>query len=261
MALKNHSVFYYGHKIDETNNLIDFADSAGGPEITAEVPVGSYTLTKFLDVIVNAINAASALTWDYTIDRETRIVTFTSSGPADILFGTGTNALNSPAALLGFPASDILNDTSFVGTDPSGYEWKPQFPLQDYRGKDKNKKLVNAVVTESASGDSVSVQSFGVEHTIKMNAKYITNQPTEGLLRYDVAGVENATAFMDYVIDKNPVEFMEDETDRDTFERVFLKSSGTDGTGTSYELTEYVDRNLPEYFETGLLTFKVINLE
>lgn len=261
MALKYRSVFYYGHKIDENNNLINFADSPGGMEKTAEVPVGSYTFTKFLDVIVAALNASSALDWTYTIDRATRIVEFNSSAAADLLFGTGTNALNSPASLLGFPATDILNDTSFVGSSASGSEWLPQFPLQDYRPKDKNKKLINAVVTKSASGDNVSVQSFGTDRFIKFNAKWITNQPTEGLLQNNPQAIEEAEAFMDYAVEKNPIEFMENEDDRETFDKVYLESTPKDSDGTGHELTEYVDRNLPEYFETGLLTFKVINKE
>jgi hypothetical protein len=261
MALKKHSIFYYGHKIDENNNRIDFADSPGGPEKTAEIPVGSYTLTKFLEVITAAMNAASSLDWTFTLDRTTRIVSFQSSAAADLLLGTGTNFLNTPAALLGFPQADILNDTSFVGSSASGFEWAPQFPLQDYKPKDKNKKLVNAVVTKSASGDNVSVQSFGVDRFIKMNAKYITNQPTEGVLRNNPDAVAEVEAFLDYIVEKNPVEFMEDEEDRDTFDKVYLESTPQSSDGTQYDLIEYVDRNLPEYFETGLLTFKVINKE
>jgi len=261
VALKTHSVFYYGHKVDENNNLINFADSPGGPEKTAELPVGSYTFTKFLEVVTNALNGASALDWNYSVDRRTRIVTFTSSGPADLLFGTGTNFLNTPAALLGFPQADILNNTSFVGSLPSGYEWAPQFPLQDYKSKYVNKKLVNAVVSKSASGDNVSVQSFGVDRMIKCNAKYITNQPTDGLIRNNPSAVEEAIAFMDYAVEKNPLEFMEDENNRDVFDKVYLESSASGSDGTGYELTEYYDRGLPEYFETGLLTFKVINKE
>lgn len=261
MALKAHSIFYYGHKIDENNNLIDFADSPGGPEKTAEIPVGSYTLTKFLEVITAALNAASSLDWTYTLDRTTRIVTLLSSGPADLLLGTGTNFLNTPATLLGFPQADILNDDTFVGSTASGSEWSPQFPLQDYKPKDKNKKLVNAVVSKSASGDNVSVQSFGTDRFIKMNAKYITNQPTEGVLRNNPNAVAEVEAFLDYIVEKNPVEFMEDEDDRDVFEKVYLESTPQNADGTQYDLVEYVDRNLPEYFETGLLTFKVINKE
>lgn len=260
MALSSHSLFFYGHKIDENNNLINFKEGAG-PELLAEIPVGSYTLTKFLEVIVASLNAASSLDWIGVVNRSTRIITLTSSGTASLLFGTGSTALNSPASLLGFPAADILNMTSFVGSSGSGFSYSPQFPIQSYVGKNRNKRLVNAVVTKSASGDSVSVQSFGTERFIKGNIKYITNQPTDGILRRNVNGVEDAQDFMDYVIEKNPIEFMEDENVPDTFDRVYLDSTDSQQDGTSYELSEYFDRNLPEYFETGVLTFKVINLE
>ena len=260
MALKTHSLFFYGHKIDENNNFINFKDGAG-PELTAEVPVGSYTFTKFLEVIVNVLNGASALDWTYTINRTTRIVTLISSGPASLLFSTGVNALNSPASLLGFAQTDLLNQTSFVGPFASGFSYAPQFPIQDYKPKDKNKKLVNAVVTKSASGDNVSVQSFGVEYFIKGNFKYITNQGTSGLLRNNPNAVSEAVSFLDYIVEKNPIEFMEDETKVNTFEKVYLESTPSDTNGTSYELNEYTDRNVPEYFDTGILVFKVINKE
>lgn len=259
MALKNHSVFYYGHKVDDTNNFINFKEGAGA-ELTAEIPTGSYTMTKFLEIVTSALNDASALTWTYSVDRVTRIVTLTSSGPASLLFGTGTLASFSPASLLGFAQADLLSLTSFVGTLPTGIEYAPQFPLQDYKPKDKNKKLIGAVVTKSASGDKVSVQSFGTDRFIKCNIKFITNEPSEGILRDNPTAVEDASAFMEYIIEKNPVEFMENENDRGAFDKVYLDSM-SQGDGTFFELIEYVDRNLPEYYETGLLTFKVINRE
>ncbi len=260
MALKVHSVFFYGHVVDETNNLIDFKEGAGA-EKTAEIPVGSYTFSKFIEVVIAALNAASALDWSATVDRSTRIVTITSSSSASLLWLTGTNNANTPAALLGFPATDILASTSFVGTSASGSEYRPQFPIQDYKNKNQNKKLVNASVTKSASGDNVSVQSFGTDRFIKGNIKWITNQPTDGVLRGNSEAVEEAEAFMDYIVGKHPIEFMEDEDDLDTFDKVYLESTSIDTMGTSYDLLEYVDRMMPEYFETGLLTFKVINIE
>jgi hypothetical protein len=250
MALKNHSVFYYGHKIDSNNNLIPFKDGASVEKI-AELPVGSYTLTKFVQTIVAALNAASSLDWDGSVDRATRIVTLTSSGPASLLFATGSTALNSPYLLLGFTASDLINQTSFVGSSGSGSEYRPQFPIQDYMGKDKNKKLVNAV----------SVQSFGVDRYIRGNIKFITNEPTAGILRNNPNAVEEVQNFMDYIIEKNPIEFMENENDVNTFDRVYLENTIDGMGGTSYELSEYFDRSLPGYYETGALTFRIINIE
>lgn len=261
MALKGHSLFYYGHKVDETNNKINFTDITLGPELVAEIPVGSYTLTKFLQVVANALNVISANDWTVTVDRTTRLVTLTSSVASDLLFLTGSNALNSPFSLLGFTQSDFLNQTSFVATLPSGQSYSPQFPLQSYKSKEQNKKLVNAVVSKSATGDSVSVQSFGVDRFIKLNIKYATNNPTEGLLRNNPNAVEELEAFMDYVIEKAPIEFIENELDPDTFDKVYLESAPGSQDGTGYELIEFFDRGLPEFFETGVLTFKLINVE
>lgn len=259
MAISSHSLFYYGHVVTGDNNLIPFKEGAG-PEKIAELPVGSYTLSRFVEIIVAALNAASSLDWGGTVNRSTRVINLTSSGPASLLFGTGSVNANTPAALAGFNATDKLNLTSFFGDFASGYSYSPQFPLQSYLPKTANKKMVNAVVTKSATGDSVSVQSFGIDRFIKGNIKFITNQPTEGVLRNNPNALEEIKDFMDFIVEKNPIEFMEDENDPDSYDPVYLESTQTDANGTSYELTEYVDRNLPEYFETGLLTFKVINL-
>jgi hypothetical protein len=260
MALKNHSIFFYGHTVDDTNNTINFVDDLSG-EKTAQIPVGSYTLTRFVENVVAALNAVSVLDWSFSINRVNRVVTITSSGPASLLFATGSNNASTPANLLGFPQVDVLNATSFVGSFGSGKEYRPQFPLQDYKGKDKNKRMVNSVVTKSATGDSISVQAFGVDRLIKMNIKYITNQPTDGVLRFNPQAVEQSIEFLDYAVEKKPMEFMENENTPDVFDKVYLETTAQGSDGTAYELLEYVDRNLPEFFESGPLTFKVINIE
>lgn len=260
MALKVYSVFYYGHVIDNTNNVINFKEGAG-PEKTAILPVGAYTLTKFVQVIVNALNAASLLTWSGSVNRTTGVITITSSSSASLLLLSGSAAVYAPYLIMGFNQADINNTTTFVGSTRSGFSYSPQFPLQDYKGKNENKKLVNAVVSKSATGDKISVQKFGEERFIKCNIKNITNQPTSGVLRNDPKAKENVSAFMEYCIEKRPIEFMEDENIRSAFDKVYLQSSAANQDGTQYELTEYTDRNLPEFFETGLLTFKIIGVE
>lgn len=260
MALKVHSVFYYGHVIDSTNNIINFKEGVGA-EKTATLPVGAYTLTKFLEIILSALNGASAFTWTGSVDRTTGIITLNSSSSASLLFGTGTSATYAPYVLMGFTGTDKNNLTTFVGTSRSGSIYAPQFPLQDYKGKNENKKLINAVVSMSATGDKISVQKFGEERFIKCNIKNITNYGSTGVLRNDPEAVANATAFMEYAIEKRPLEFMADENNRSAFDKVYLQSTTQSPDGTAYELMEYVDRNLPEFFETGLLTFKIIGVE
>lgn len=260
MALAIHSLFYYGHKVDSTNNKISLKDGAG-PELIAEIPVGSYTLSKYIDVVNAALNAASALDWTYALNRITRKVTFTTSGPASLLFATGSTLSQSAAPLLGFNAVDKLNLTSFVADFGSGSSYSPQFPLQEYRPKNQNKRLINPVVSKSANGDKVSIQAFGIERLIKFNIKNVTNYPGYGLLRNNPQAVEELETFMDYIVEKNPIEFMEDEANQSSFDKVYLQSTPQDQEGTYYELKEYWDQNLPGFFESGLLTFKVINVE
>jgi len=260
LALLKHSLFYYGHKITASNNTLNFKEGVG-PELTATIPVGSYTLSRFVEKVVAALNTASALNWTYSLNRSTRVVTLIASGTASILFQTGTSVETSCAALLGFNPLDKNNLLNFVGDFGSGSEWAPQFPLQDYKGKDFNKRLVNAVVNKSATGDSVSIQSFGVDRLIKCNAKYINNYTGFGVMREDPSAVESALSFMDYAVEKNPMEFMEDASTPSIFDKIYLESTGQGSDGTSYELTENLTQNLPGFYETGLLTFKVINLE
>lgn len=260
MSLRNHSKFIYGHIINDTNRYICFKEGVG-PEKIAELPVGRYTLTKFTEIVASSLNTYSALDWAVTVDRSTRIITMTSSSTASILWASGSLFVQSPAEIAGFAVADQLNATSFVGSFASGTEYAPQFPLQDYTPSTNNKKMVNGVVSKSATGDQVSIQAFGVDRFMKCNIKWITNNPTDGLLRFNPQAVEEAVAFMDYIVEKNPIEFIENELVPETFLRMYLESSASDSNGLAYELTEYTGQDAPGFFETGRLNFKIINVE
>jgi len=258
VALKTYSMFYYGHTITEDNRYINFKEGVGVEKITT-LPIGSFTLTKFTEILSSALNAASALDWTVSVARATRIVTITASGTATLLGATGSNFAKSFMQLAGFAQAD-LTGTTFVGSFGSGSVFKPTFYLQDYKSKNSNNALYNAVVTRSASGNNVSIQTFGQEKLIKANIKWITNLPqgSSGFIRNDPSAVENVTSFLDYGITKAPIEFMEDESKPNSFDRIILESTPLNQNGTEYELDEYVDRNLPDWFGTGLLTFRII---
>jgi len=259
MALKVHSIFYYGHVVDSSNNKIAFKEGAG-PELIAEIPAGSYTLTEYINKVSAALNAAGALDWTAVANRDNRLVTIAASGPASLLWSTGSTVPQSAATMLGFStAADLLNQTIFTSTLPTGSAYSPQFPLQDYLPKARNKKLTNAVVTKSASGNRVNVQKFGSDVFIRCNIRWVTNEDVGGgLIRNNPAAVEELETFLSYIIEKNPVEFMEDENQRDAFDKVIIEATAKSPDGTGFELVEYVDKFLPEFFESGLLTFKVL---
>lgn len=263
MSLASHSSFYYGYEVTSDNQYINFKEGAG-VEKTAIVPVGTYSLTKLLQVVASALNTASAIDWAVSVNRSTRIVTITSASTASLLFGTGTNALSSVYNLIGFGAIDRLNLTSFVGSSAAGTAFRPQYKLQDYKDNTMTRTLINPTVNKSTSKQKVSVQHFGVEEFFKMNIKYITNRNVTGSdsqYKNNQSAVEEAKLFLNYIINKNILEFMPDEKKPDVFFRMYLDTAAKSADGTGFDLDEYTDRDLPNFFETGLLTFSVVTTE
>lgn len=259
MALSTHSKFYFGHVVDEQNKFINFKEGAGD-ELFAVLPIGAYTLSRFTEVVENALNKAGLLTYNVTVDRASRVLTISASGVFSILGATGSSASFSTLPLMGFDLTDLTGAATYTGAGASGQEYSTQFILQSYLASKDNKKLASAVVTKSASGNNVSVQAFGEERFTKFNLTYISNYPVGDGFRFrtNQTGVEEANNFLQYCIAKNPIEFMADETRVDIFEKLLLESTPKDPSGIAYELTEYYDKALPGFYESGILVFKLI---
>lgn len=258
MSLSTYSKFYYGQTVTIDNQYIDIDEGVGA--IAVLIPVGSYTLTKLIEIVAQSLNAYGTNTYTVSVNRATRYVTITSNNPVDILWATGANTSKSIASLLGFASMDTLATVSTTGSAACGSVYTPQLPLQSYIPTTNSFKAASATVSKSASGNKVSVQSFGEERFMKCNIKFVTNiaQPSGSKLRSDTSAVTNLLSFLNYITTKAPIEFMEDEDNSATFEKLILESTASQSDGTGYELKEYYDKNLPGYFETGSLTFKVI---
>lgn len=257
MALKTFSAFYYGYEINNGNFYLNFDEGSG--ELTASVNNSDYSFTDLLTAVETALNAAGALTYTVSADRATRIVTITAaSGTFKVLGATGTNVGNDAWSLLGFSAVDTALASSHAGTSASGSEYLPQIVLQNYVGPDDFKRKIDPSVNVSASGKVESV-SFGTNRFMSFSMPYITDIPQSlyGVFKNNATGVADARAFMDFLIDKGPVEFMADIDDRDTFETFILDSTPLDGKGTAYRLTEMYSRGLVDYYTTGNLVFIV----
>lgn len=257
MSLKTYSKFYYGHTVSDQNNTIDFEE--GGDPKTATIAIGSYTLTKYLEAVANAINAALAADVVVSIDRATRIVTLTFSAPVDLLGLTGPTVASNALGMLGIAEADFLADTAIVGTLPSGYEWAPQLMMQNHIPPEHSFRAASATVNKSASG-RVQVQSFGSESFLKGKFTFITNiqQPADSPIRSNSSAVEEMIEFFTYAITKAPLEFIKDENDPDDFIRILLESTSTAQDGTGFEPKELYTQGLAFYYDTGSLVFRVI---
>lgn len=257
MSISTFSTFYYGHEITASNCHIDFDE--GGSALLATLDYGEYTLTEFLTEVKRALEETGALTYTVSVNRSTRIITIAATGNFSLLTTTGSNLATSTFTLLGFSGSDKTGAATYDASAASGSAYSPQFKLQDYVPKENKRKPTMMTVLETASGDVESVLFANLDR-IEMNIKFATNitQPSGGPITSSASGVSDLNTFMRYVTRKFPVEFMPDSSTPATYSKVILDSTAADQKGTGYELKEMLSMKLPGYYETGLLTWRVL---
>lgn len=249
-------VFYYNFSIDSESFYLNFDDGLG--DIAATLIPGKYSAEDLADEIARALSDIGGQDYSCLFNRDTRKYTISADSNFSLLITSGANVGLSAFSSIGFNGSDLSGSNSYTSDSAVGSSYSPQFPLQSYVGPGDFKEYGETNINETASG-KVEVYSIGLRSFIEFDIRYATNYPqgTGGLLENDPAGVENLRDFMQYCITKGDVEFMEDETDRSTYYTILLESTQESKNGTGYKLNELYSRNLPGYFETGKLKWRV----
>jgi hypothetical protein len=250
------SKFYYGFEVTDENKYLSFSE--GGPELIAEVRVGRYSLTTGLLRVASAMSDAGGQTYSVTLDRVTRTATISAAAPFSLLVTSGSTSANSIYPLIGLTGADRTGTNIYTGNAVVAKEYRPQFKLQDYISPKHYKRSIDPSVRKAADG-TVEVVRFGVERLIQMNLVMATDLPGDGMvIRNNPTGVDDLQDFMDWLITKAQLEFMEDEDDPGQYLTMLLERSPESQTGTDYRLQERYDRNLPGYYDTGRLIFRVV---
>lgn len=101
---------------NSNNNKIDFME--GITPVTAIIPIGNYDQISIIPAIKTAMELVSPglATFSLSINVITFKLTITSTVTFSLLFGTGTNLLQSASDLMGFSAVDTLSALSHIGT-------------------------------------------------------------------------------------------------------------------------------------------------
>lgn len=256
MSLTTFSAIYYNFEFDEDHQYINFDEGSG--EETAQVELGEFTATGMAIAIQTALNDAGTLTYIVTFNRADRSFTIEANGNFDLLVSSGSSGA-SAFSVFGFTGADRTGSDGYTG-GVSGSEYIPQFVLQDHISTDNFQKLVSPSVNKSANGE-VEVIRFGTEKFMQVNIKFITNLEfaSDGKwIRRNPTGVEDVQDLMRYLTQKKPFEFMPDELDRNTFQTFILETTPDSQNGTGYKLKELYDKNLPNFYETGVLLFRLI---
>jgi len=262
MAINSFSIFYFGLKIEggtSANNLLNFLEPGeANIELTAEINPSTYTFSEITAAVKVAMDAVGALDYTITVDRDTRLITISSTDTFELLIGTGSQVGTSPFQLLGFTgSSDLTGASTYTGDSPAGDVYEPQFKLQDFDDKENLKMREQPAVNISASGQ-VEVISYGLVPFYQMSINFITNIVQDGkVIKNNPTGVEDARRFFESITERGAFEFMPDIGDRATFDKVVLESLAGSSTGTGYRLRELTGRNLPGYFEVKQIKLRV----
>lgn len=256
MSLSTFSSFYLTFEITSDNQNINFDE--GGGELLASISVGSYSLSGLLVAMKTALDSAGADTYTVTVNRSTRIITISSTGTFSLLLQTGSQVGTSPFELIGFTGTvDTGTASSHSGDSGAGVEYRNQFILQDYVGPDDFQETIDATVNEAASG-ALEVVSYGTRRFVEMNVMFINDFPQDGrVIKNNPNGRADAQAFMQSLIKKGPLEFMPDFANPSVFYELVLESTPESKDGVGYRLKEEIGLNLPGYFRTGVLRFRV----
>jgi len=255
MALNTFSKFYYDFVIDEDSRYLPFNEGSG--ELIADVAKGSYAPTLGLFAVASAMNNAGTQSYSVTLDRLTRLVTISSTNPFSLLVATGSPA-STTFTKLGFTGSDRTGANTYTGNLPIAKEYQPQFILQDYMASDINTKSIDPTVRKTADGQ-VEVVRFGTEKFVEMQIRFATNRPMDGrVIKNNPSGVEDLVDFMEHVISKEALEFMPNEMDPNTYQILMIDKTADDKNGMAYSLDEQYKKNLPDIYDTGKLTFRLV---
>jgi hypothetical protein len=250
--------WYYGHIITADNNYIDFSE--GGPQISAVLRPGSYTLEEFADEIAAQMTAVSTLPQTYTasVNRASRRITISSAGTFQLLVSTGTHSGTSAFALAGFSGANKTGAATYTSLDGSGYEFAPQFPLQSLSDFSESKEYLDSSVNVAASGQ-VEVVNFGSVSYMDCEIKFQTNVTQANyLIKNDSSGFQNLKDFLEYAIKKGRMEFILDQAAPENWVKCILEKTPANNMGTAYQIMRMTSMQLWDYFETGSLRFREV---
>ena len=250
MSIDTYSAFTYGHTITTDNNYINFDEGAG--ELSAQIAIGSYSLSEFLDAVSTALNSAGSLEYTVSITRDDRVITISSTSSFTLLVDTGSNNAISAYPLMGFTGADV-SGLSIAGNNASGSYFEPQNILQSYVSFIDNVKTTNAAINQSASG-VVEVVSYGAVRFMECNIVPQTDIIGQGSIKNDASGVANLRDFLSYCITKAPIEFIPDIDTPSGFTKCLLESTSESKQGVDFKIKQF--KKLFAYFQSGGLVFR-----
>lgn len=254
MELKTYSSFLYGYIITNNNYFMPFQE--GAFERLAQLRVGAYTSSGLQKELSRAMNAAGSNEYTITFDRVARKFEITGSDTFDLLLNT-IYLEKDVYETIGFVGPDRTGDSFYIGNNPTGALYEPQFKLQNYTDFNYYRKAASSNKNTTASGN-VEIIKFGNVNIMECEIKYITDreQHRDSEILNNPNGKEDYRAFIEHLTDGYPCEFMPDKDLPDTFTECRLDKTPESQDGLDFKLKRM--RGLFYDYESGKLEFRRI---
>ena len=252
----------FGHTIISSNKYLNFEEDGAltNPKVGI-LNEGSYTLSEFGTELTRALNEGSEVnSYTFTLDRDTRKITII--GDTDnftLLIASGDQLELSVFALAGFNGPDLSGAMSYEADSASGFQFIPQFKLQDYTPFEDIEETANASVNENTRGDVVEVINYGVINKMECNIMFQTDITPQHAITEDANGVSKLRTFMQYLRTKGKVEFMEDVTQPSVFSKCILEKTRLDRKGLGFKLKDMRTVGWTNYFSTDPIEFREVS--
>jgi hypothetical protein len=229
-----YSAFIFGHYVTEERQYLNFIEpSKGNTELTAQLSIRSYDFVSFTKEIARAMTEVGELEYTVSIDRATRKITVTATESFNLLTENGIQLESSPFDLMGFttggPRIAALAHESELAC---GSIYYPQAPLWKYSGFEDDFGASDGVSAKAASGRT-SIVSFGSSNIMSCTISCITDreQGYNGNIRNNQNGYNDAKTFIQYIIQKRAIEFIEDIKFPENFIKCRLEKTGSSKDG------------------------------
>ena len=251
MALVAKSLMTYSVQVTSLNQNLDFKAASGGPTLTAQLNLGSYSpigiaveVARAMQAVDSANNYSAAVSYNVLGGTQNRITISSTGTFLSLLFASGPNAATSPAALLGYNPTDYTGATHYTGSATIGVGLITTFNVYTYLDDQAMAKVFGAV-NVSASGLKESVV-FNIQKFIEFEIKY---EPASRLIEYK--------NFFYWAIQQQPFDFIPQITVPTTAYQVTLESTESDPKGLGYRMKEMLP-NFPNLYQTGPLKLRII---
>lgn len=254
MALETRPEFFWFTPITIENYYLDFAE--GGPTLFAQLTIGAKTPREVVEATATAMNAAGGQTYTVTLDRNTRLVTISAPGNFELYPDTGSHNATTMLKELGF-TTDRSGSNSYVADTQMGFTFRPQFLIQNFTPFENLEESTASVVNESAKG-IIEVFKFGQRNFMRLRMLFVTDLDMgEGnIIETQASALANMRTYLQFATTKSPHDFVPNRSSPSIFTEMLLESTPRSKKGTGFEIREMTDRNLANYYDSGLLTYR-----